>query len=420
MKEHLDVATNSEGQNNEDRTLAKYEELASYEEAIKLRPDYVEAWYGRGVTLLDLKRPEEALLSFEEATRLRPDYAEAWLGKAIALRKIQELKSQLGKQGVLGSGSLLPSTTAGPSGSTEPRTATLPNLDTYSVSQVHRQATHERHPENHRQFPTKEMLDQNPFNLLGQGESLAVDGSNLIRLKCEPHNGKRCNNPGHIWILLDFLRKKEAWERDMSMGGQCFIVIDASLRHHVDDQAGLEDLIAKQAVIQMPPGHPSDTLILKLADELQAVVLTNDVKMQAEYAGQYPWLRREERFMRYVIVSDSSKKIEYVRRAATLPKRLDNHTLQARNIPASNTVLNRHGQPQESKHEHRHQPEQATPESQPPRRLGWLSRIRGSKDKQGSPAPEHLIPCPNCGAPIDVSNPRVRFCFRCRTQLRPK
>jgi tetratricopeptide (TPR) repeat protein len=49
--------------------------LAFYEEAIKLRPEFPEAEYQRGIALVVLKRPAEAELAFRRAIELRKDWA---------------------------------------------------------------------------------------------------------------------------------------------------------------------------------------------------------------------------------------------------------------------------------------------------------------------------------------------------------
>lgn len=49
--------------------------LALYEEAIKLRPEFPEAEYQRGVALVVLKRPTEAEIAFRRAIELRKDWS---------------------------------------------------------------------------------------------------------------------------------------------------------------------------------------------------------------------------------------------------------------------------------------------------------------------------------------------------------
>src|SRR5579859_5620454 len=50
--------------------------LASFEEALALQPDCIEAYHGRGMALLRLQRLEEALASFEAALARAPQSAE--------------------------------------------------------------------------------------------------------------------------------------------------------------------------------------------------------------------------------------------------------------------------------------------------------------------------------------------------------
>src|SRR5713226_3570893 len=49
--------------------------LALYEEAIKLRPEFPEAEYQRGMALVALKRPAEAATAFRRAIELRKDWS---------------------------------------------------------------------------------------------------------------------------------------------------------------------------------------------------------------------------------------------------------------------------------------------------------------------------------------------------------
>lgn len=51
--------------------------LAAYDQAIKLRLDYAEAYAGRCEALNQLKRPEEATVACNDALAYRPDYPEA-------------------------------------------------------------------------------------------------------------------------------------------------------------------------------------------------------------------------------------------------------------------------------------------------------------------------------------------------------
>jgi tetratricopeptide (TPR) repeat protein len=67
-------------------SLKRYEEaIKSFNEALKIDPKYVNAWYSKGIILRDLTRYEEAIKSFNEALKIDPKCADAWLDKGVAL-----------------------------------------------------------------------------------------------------------------------------------------------------------------------------------------------------------------------------------------------------------------------------------------------------------------------------------------------
>jgi tetratricopeptide (TPR) repeat protein len=56
----------------------KYEKaLKAYENAIKINPDFAEAWKGKGVALLKRKRYYDALLAFDNAININKTFAKA-------------------------------------------------------------------------------------------------------------------------------------------------------------------------------------------------------------------------------------------------------------------------------------------------------------------------------------------------------
>ena len=59
--------------------------LDAYNEALKLKPLYIDAWYNKGVILGKLERHEEAIRAYEEVIRLKPDMPEAWCNKGNRL-----------------------------------------------------------------------------------------------------------------------------------------------------------------------------------------------------------------------------------------------------------------------------------------------------------------------------------------------
>jgi hypothetical protein len=81
-------------------------------------------------------------------------------------------------------------------------------------------------------------------------------------------------------------------------GFEAIILVDASLKYDIDDQAQLESLIRAQQVRQVPAGTDADFFILQLAEQLDARIVTND--RYKDYAERYPWI--EERRLPYMIV----------------------------------------------------------------------------------------------------------------------
>ncbi len=67
-----------------------YEEaLASFNQAHQLNPNLASAWHWRGVLLLDLQQPLAAIDSLDKAIQITPDNYELWLIKGIALAELE-------------------------------------------------------------------------------------------------------------------------------------------------------------------------------------------------------------------------------------------------------------------------------------------------------------------------------------------
>jgi len=70
--------------------------IASFDKAVKIKPDFYEAWNRRGVVLCDeLQRYEEALTSFDKAIEFKPDDDDAWYNRGIALDKLGEFEEAI-------------------------------------------------------------------------------------------------------------------------------------------------------------------------------------------------------------------------------------------------------------------------------------------------------------------------------------
>ena len=69
--------------------LGRHEEaLASYDKALALKPDFVDALNNRASALIELKRFEEALASYDRMLAIRPPYFEALYNRGIALGEL--------------------------------------------------------------------------------------------------------------------------------------------------------------------------------------------------------------------------------------------------------------------------------------------------------------------------------------------
>jgi tetratricopeptide (TPR) repeat protein len=69
--------------------------IASFDGALKFKPDYHEAWYNRGIALGNLGRFEEALASFDQALKIKPDYHEVWNNRGNALGNLGRLEEAI-------------------------------------------------------------------------------------------------------------------------------------------------------------------------------------------------------------------------------------------------------------------------------------------------------------------------------------
>jgi tetratricopeptide (TPR) repeat protein len=69
--------------------------IARYDEALKLKPDYSRAWYGRGLSLAHLHRHEDAINSYEQAIKFESDLAWAWYDRGNALGALEHYEEAI-------------------------------------------------------------------------------------------------------------------------------------------------------------------------------------------------------------------------------------------------------------------------------------------------------------------------------------
>ncbi len=113
-----------------------------------------------------------------------------------------------------------------------------------------------------------------------------VDGSNIAYTEMSAGGKPKVSN---IVAVCRDLRER---------GFKPVVIVDASLRHVVDDPDQLEGLMDDQDVRQAPSGTQADYFVLEVADDLGAPVISNDGF--DEYRDEYPWI--EDRRVPLMIV----------------------------------------------------------------------------------------------------------------------
>ena len=78
------------------------------------------------------------------------------------------------------------------------------------------------------------------------------------------------------------------------------IVVDAALRHQIDDERGFERLVEGGTIRQAPAGTDADYFLLEFAEEFDASIVTND--RFRDRIEKYPELRN--RLVRYMVVGE--------------------------------------------------------------------------------------------------------------------
>jgi len=111
---------------------------------------------------------------------------------------------------------------------------------------------------------------------MAESKVAVVDGSNVAYAELSARGQPKVSN---IVAVCRALKEQ---------GFRTVVIADASLRHVVDDPAQLEALMDDQDVRQSPAGTAADYFVLEVADELGAVVVSNDGF--ASYRDRYPWI----------------------------------------------------------------------------------------------------------------------------------
>lgn len=118
----------------------------------------------------------------------------------------------------------------------------------------------------------------------GAAPLVLVDGSNVA-------HSSEGDAPllANIVAVCDKLREE---------GYEPVVVVDAALRHQIDDRGGYERLVDAGTIRQAPAGTDADYFILSFARELDASVVSNDRFRDRQKA--FP--EAAKRLIRYMVV----------------------------------------------------------------------------------------------------------------------
>ncbi|HST53011.1 MAG TPA: hypothetical protein VLJ61_13450 [Pyrinomonadaceae bacterium] len=122
--------------------------------------------------------------------------------------------------------------------------------------------------------------------MAGSRQAIVIDGANVAYEERSAGGRPKLSNLLKVRCELE--------ER----GFEAIILVDASLKYDIDDQAQLQSLIASQQVRQVPAGTDADFFIIQLAEQIDARIVTND--RYKDYAERFPWI--QERRLPYMIV----------------------------------------------------------------------------------------------------------------------
>jgi len=118
----------------------------------------------------------------------------------------------------------------------------------------------------------------------GESNIVLVDGSNVAH-----------STEGEHPQLANIIAVREKLAED---GREPIVVVDAALRHQIDDRDGYERLVEEGIVRQAPAGTDADYFLLSFARELGARIVSND--RFRDRMKQFP--DSIDRLVRYMIV----------------------------------------------------------------------------------------------------------------------
>ncbi|MBA3891513.1 MAG: hypothetical protein H0X64_13380 [Gemmatimonadaceae bacterium] len=130
-------------------------------------------------------------------------------------------------------------------------------------------------------------MPANPENLRQDRSNVVlVDGSNVAH-----------SSEGDAARLANIIAVRD---KLIEEGLDPIIVVDAALRHQIDDERGYERLVEGGTIRQAPAGTDADYFLLEFAEEFDASIVSND--RFRDRIEQYPELRN--RLVKYMVVGE--------------------------------------------------------------------------------------------------------------------
>lgn len=106
---------------------------------------------------------------------------------------------------------------------------------------------------------------------------IVVDGANVAFESPSDHGKPRL---GNILAVCRVLAER---------GYEPIVIVDAALRHKIDDPEQLEALIDAKKILQAPAGTDADFFVLETAAQQHACVVSNDT--YKDRIASFPWIR---------------------------------------------------------------------------------------------------------------------------------
>lgn len=111
---------------------------------------------------------------------------------------------------------------------------------------------------------------------MGHKKTAVVDGANIAYIE-KTHDGAP--------KMANIIAVRSVLEEN---GYEAIIIVDASLVYEIDDRPQLEALIQRQAIRQVPAETDADYFIIQIAEELEALLISND--QYKPYQKDHAWI----------------------------------------------------------------------------------------------------------------------------------